>query len=306
VTVTGFVHQALLYRDPAEYLAGTVPFVRAGLAAGEPVLVAVPGAGLDRLCAALGDVAGQIRFADMAEEGRNPGRIIPWVLHAFLDRHAGTRVRIVGEPIWPGRSAAEYPACVQHEALINMAFAGRDATILCPYDAAGLSSAVLADASGTHPELVDPAGATGSPGYRPDAVVAAYNLPLPPVPAAAATLEFDAAAVALALEFVVGYASAAGLAERRTIDLRLAVGELVTNAVVHGTGRGALSVWQESGAVVAEVRSPGRAAGPLAGRVPPAPDEFGGRGLALVNYVADLVRVHTADSATTVRVYLRP
>ena len=34
-----FVHPALFYRNTDEYLAGTVGFVNAGLAAGEPVLV---------------------------------------------------------------------------------------------------------------------------------------------------------------------------------------------------------------------------------------------------------------------------
>jgi hypothetical protein len=35
-------HEALYYRSPKEYLAGTAPFVRAGLRNGEPVFVAVP------------------------------------------------------------------------------------------------------------------------------------------------------------------------------------------------------------------------------------------------------------------------
>ncbi|MER6691577.1 MEDS domain-containing protein, partial [Streptomyces minutiscleroticus] len=39
-----FLHPALFYAGEREYLAGTVPFVREGLAAGEPVAVAVPGA----------------------------------------------------------------------------------------------------------------------------------------------------------------------------------------------------------------------------------------------------------------------
>jgi hypothetical protein len=31
-----------LYRDPPEYLAGTIPFIREGIASGQPVAVAVP------------------------------------------------------------------------------------------------------------------------------------------------------------------------------------------------------------------------------------------------------------------------
>ncbi|HEX9499900.1 MAG TPA: MEDS domain-containing protein, partial [Mycobacterium sp.] len=47
----------------------------------------------------------------------------------------------------------EYPACVQHEALINMAFEGRGLTILCPYDTAHLGPRALVDARMTHPVL---------------------------------------------------------------------------------------------------------------------------------------------------------
>src|SRR5690348_12702806 len=109
-----FQHEALVYRTPEELLAGTVPFVEAGLAADEPVLVAVPAANIELIRDAMTAASGAVRFVDMTEAGRNPGRIIPGVLHAFVDEHAPCRVRVIGEPIWAGRSAAEYPACVQH------------------------------------------------------------------------------------------------------------------------------------------------------------------------------------------------
>jgi anti-sigma regulatory factor (Ser/Thr protein kinase) len=265
----------------------------------------VPGGNVDLLGGALGGSVDRVRFADMALAGRNPGRIIPWVLHAFIEEHVGTRVRIVGEPIWAGRSEVEYPACVQHEALINTAFAGREVRILCPYDATTLDAVTLSDAERTHPELLGGGPSQTSPRYRPDDVVAEYNRPLPPVPDGATTLSFDVGGLAMAREFVGRYAAESGLGERRTVDLQLAVNELVTNAVTHGAGRGTLSVWSEAGVVAAEVTDKGRAVQPLAGRVPPTPERLGGRGLALVNYVSDLVRVHTSPAGTTVRLYLR-
>ncbi|OXM59002.1 MEDS domain-containing protein, partial [Amycolatopsis vastitatis] len=93
--------------------------------------------------------AEHVRLLDMTAAGRNPGRIIPGVLRAFADTHAEQAVRIIGEPIWPARTDDEYPACVQHEALINHAFTGRDVTILCPYDTQNLAPEVLADAEAT-------------------------------------------------------------------------------------------------------------------------------------------------------------
>ena len=73
----GFRHPALFYSGAEDYLAGTVPFVHAGLAAGEPVAVAVPPENLAVLAGGLGAAAGSVQFLDMTRVGRNPGRIIP-------------------------------------------------------------------------------------------------------------------------------------------------------------------------------------------------------------------------------------
>jgi hypothetical protein len=81
-----FVHEALYYGDLDEYLTGTLPFVREGLAQGEAVLVAVPEPRLGELRAALGTDIADVRFIDMADAGRNPNRIIPWVLQGVRGR----------------------------------------------------------------------------------------------------------------------------------------------------------------------------------------------------------------------------
>ncbi|MEU5362577.1 anti-sigma factor RsbA family regulatory protein [Streptomyces sp. NPDC005925] len=300
-----FVHPALFYRDEREYVAATVAFVRGGLDAGEPVAVAVPGENLRLVRDALGDRGRAVRFLDMREAGRNPGRIIPGVLRPFADTAPpGRRVRIVGEPIWAGRSATEYPACVQHEALINAAFRDRAVTILCPYDVRRLDARVLADARVTHPTVI-PAG-TGreqpSASYDPDGVVARWNLPLPRPPSAPTlTYAFDAVTLTRARHVAVGEGGRLGLAGMRLEDVAIVVAELTTNSVVHGGGSGVLRMWEEADSVVCEVRDRGRIPDPLAGRVPTPRDQRGGRGLLLVNLVSDLVRIHTEDGGTTIR-----
>ncbi|WP_159765960.1 sensor histidine kinase [Streptomyces sp. HM190] len=298
-----FAHPALFYRGAEQYLAGTVPFLREGLAAGEAVAVAVPGPRLALVEAGLGADAAGVEFLDMTRVGRNPGRIIPGVLRAFADAHPGRRARIVGEPIWAGRSAAEYPACVLHEALINTAFQDREVTILCPYDADALAPAVLGDARATHPVVIDSGVARPSTAYDPEEVVARCNQPLGGPPGAAA-LSFDAEALPWARAFAVREARRLGLGEARMHDLTLAVAELTTNSVVHGGGSGTLRIWSEGGQIVCEVHDLGRLTDPLAGRRPPARDQPGGRGLLLVHHVADLVRLHTAPDGTTVRIHL--
>ncbi|NKQ24247.1 anti-sigma factor RsbA family regulatory protein [Streptomyces galbus] len=304
-TTDPFVHPALFYRDEQEYLAGTLPFLEAGLTAGDPVAVAVPAANLRLIREGLGPAADAVLLLDMQEAGRNPGRIIPGVLRAFADAQpSGRRVRIIGEPIWAGRSATEYPACAQHEALINAAFTGREVSILCPYDESRLDDRTLTDAHATHPVVI-PAGSAEerpSEAYDPDGVVASYNLPRPAAPRVPAR-HFDGACLPTARQHAMEEGRRLGLTGTRLGDFALAASELSTNSVLHGGGSGELRVWAEDGRVVCEVRDRGRIDDPLAGRRPPRRDQLGGRGLLLVNLVADLVRLHTGDRGTTVRAY---
>jgi anti-sigma regulatory factor (Ser/Thr protein kinase) len=301
-----FVHEALLYRDAGSYVAGTVPFIRDGLEAGEPVLVAVPAELGELIRTELGWRAVAVRFLDMRVDGRNPARIIPAVLHAFAHEHAGQPVRIVGEPIWPGRSATEYPACVQHEALINVVFDGTAAAILCPYDARGLEPEVLADAARTHPVLVNGGDRRDSRQFdEPVQVAAAFNEPLPSAPMTAAIMVFDSVDdLAGVRAFVAGHAVDAGLPPDRVVNLQIAANELATNTITHTGGPGAVRVWRDDGHVVCEVHDGGHISDPLAGRLPPAVNSEGGRGLLLTNYLCDLVRIHTVPGATIVRTYM--
>jgi anti-sigma regulatory factor (Ser/Thr protein kinase) len=298
-----FVHEALFYRDDAEYLAGTVPFIEDGLAVDEPVLVAVPAANVELLRTV---VNGRVRFLDMTQAGRNPGRIIPGVLHSFVSEHGPRRVRVIGEPIWAGRSAVEYPACVQHEALINAAFAGREATILCPYDAAALHPHVLVDAARTHPVLVAGSARQHSEDYtEPGAVVAAFNRPLPEPSAPAESMTVYRQSMAGLRRFVGERAAAAGLAPARTADLLVAVNELATNSIMHAGGSGTLRVWSDAEYLVCEMRDAGRFDRLLAGRIPPPLDAEHGRGLVLVNHLCDLVTTYSGPDRTVVRLHIR-
>jgi len=302
-----FLHPALLYRDEAEYLAGTVPFIVDGLAADEPVAVSVPGPNLAKIRRELGSLASRVRLLDMTEAGRNPARILPGVLHAAADPFPDRHVRIIGEPIWATRTEHEYPACLQHEALINGAFRGRRVTILCPYDVTSLDPSVVADAHRTHPVLIEADGRHRlSDDYSPSQVIEATNVSLPePAAERVRTVNFDITGLSAARRAAAEEASRAGLELERVDDVRLAVGELIANSVRHGAGSGTLRVWAEGHMLVAEVRDVGRICDPLAGRRPAPTDQLGGRGLLLVNHVADLARTHTGPDGTETRIYFR-
>ncbi|WP_298179509.1 sensor histidine kinase [Saccharomonospora sp.] len=297
-----FSHQALFYRDTQDYLAGTVPFILRGLAQGESVVVAVPEHHIRLLERALGPAADRIRLLDMNDVGRNPGRVLPTLLRFFSD--AQGPARLLGEPVWQGRSTEEYLACVQHEALINLAFADWAATFLCPYDINILSPEAVADVEATHTVLVDSTGTWPSTAYAPHTAYERCNVPLP-IPDGAFTLPFDIEALSEVRRTATEFAACAGFGENRLQDVALAVGEICANSVQHGGGRGVFAIWRHEDGVVFEVTDKGRLTDPLAGRRPPAAHQYGGWGLLLVNQISDLVRTHTGPEGLTTQVYLR-
>ncbi len=300
----GFLHLALFYRDTEEYLAGTVPFIERGLETGDAVAVVVPTANLSLIRDALGARAAQVQLQEMTTVGRNPGRIIPTVLLSFAHNHPEQPVRVVGEPVYPSRGMSEYPACAQHEALINRAFDGLRATILCPYDAGQLDEKALYDAARTHPLVIDDRGKRPSADYAPEAVIEAYNQPLPdsdlnPVD----VLHVTPDNAGQAAQFAVTQAARRGVATSRRRDVEYAVTELVSNSMRHGGGRARLAVGLASGYFVCQVQDAGTLTDPLAGRRWADPGPQSERGLLIVNRSADLVRTHARAGSTTVRVY---
>jgi anti-sigma regulatory factor (Ser/Thr protein kinase) len=301
-----FLHPALFYHSVQEYVDCLVPFITDALEAQSAVLVAVPAPKLSTLRDALGDTAGDVTMADMAEAGRNPGRILGGVLSRFADDHPGRPVRMIGEPIWPSRSEVEYPACVQHEALINNAFAGRDVTVLCPYDAAELQRDALADACATHPVLW-PAGRpeSASVDYAPQSIWAHYNEPLPAVATAATYSVRHVADLQAARSFVSTYGQWFGLSAEGIADLRLITSELATRSLQHTDGACRLAFWRHDDHFVCEARDRGHLDDPLIGRRPYERDSQRGQGLFVVNEVADLVRSYTTEGETTIRAYVR-
>src|SRR5215472_4135932 len=295
----GLSHAAFCYRSQPEYAARVAAFIQAGLAAGEPALVAVPGAKARAIGDRLDDGPGEVVFTDMTELGRNPARIIPEV-RAFADKHPGQPVRFVGEPVWPGRSAAEICEAARHEALINLAFAQAPMTILCPYDASGLTASVLAGARRTH-QVPAASGATG-PTWR-DNLPPGCDRPLHPVPAEAEVVPYDTD-LGPARRLVADHARRAGLGEERTVDLVLAVNEIAANTIRHTTGRGALHTWPTTEEIVCQAHDQSEINKPLAGSVRHGPGDRG-HGLWLVNQVCDMVELRTGPAGTTVRMHMR-
>jgi anti-sigma regulatory factor (Ser/Thr protein kinase) len=294
-------HEALFYGDPGEFLAGVGAFLDEGLEAGEPAMAAVPAARLELLRERYGEA---VRYVDMTRLGRNPSRIIPAV-REWLEGHGNRAARFVGEPIWPGRSAREAAEGLRHEALLNLAFAGDELAILCPYDASALDADVVADAELTHPLLVCRGRTSDSARYAdPRVVYAAVDrgLPAPVGPVSRIDVTADLAAVR---RFVAEHAESARLDDDRSFALLVAANEAAANTLMHGDGRGVLRAWRDGASLVLEITDRGRSiVDPLVGRRLPDPDTPHGRGLWMINQLCDLVELRPGAGGTTLRLHM--
>jgi anti-sigma regulatory factor (Ser/Thr protein kinase) len=302
---TRLVHSGHFYTTPDELLQVSAEFVRTGLRQGEPVLVVQPQPQLERLAEVVGE-AENVTYVDMRQDGRNPGRILPWVMHSFTQRHAGRPVRIVGEPMWPGRTALEYPACLQHEALVNFALRDTPVNVMCAYDITGLTVQTLRDARLTHPMTMNRTGALHeTAGFDEEDLKALLDQQLPSPPGDAVSLSFRGSALRLVRQLVNSTARANGIAGETLQAFTFAVNEAATNAIRHGGGKGALQLWTEDGHLVCDVHSQVPLADPAAGRLRPDPVGSAGRGLPMINYVCDLVRWSRGPEGTHVRMWMR-
>lgn len=282
-----------MYADDDEYLQGAVPFLRDGLEDGDLMLVAVGPEKTRLLRGELRDTAADVRFADMVELGRNPGRIISaW--RDLVDERDGRGLRGIGEPIWPGRGREELVEAQRHERLLNMAFAETPRfELVCPYDTVSLPDDVISEACHSHPTR--PGGAWES-GWNP------FDGRLSLAPPESSETWFRADGLADVRALVADLAASAGLGESRRCDLVLAVGELANNSVRHGGGAGIVRTWRADGRVVCQVEDAGHIRDPLAGRRRPRPGQIGGYGLWLVHQLCDLVQVRSAPFGSLVRV----
>jgi anti-sigma regulatory factor (Ser/Thr protein kinase) len=102
--------------------------------------------------------------------------------------------------------------------------------------------------------------------------------------------------------YVAAYARGHGLDEESVTDLVIAVNEIATNGVRHGSPMAHLRMWASEGRVFAEVRDQGRwAPAHDAGDAPPQADSEGGMGLWVTRQICSAVHIFAGERGTVVR-----
>jgi anti-sigma regulatory factor (Ser/Thr protein kinase) len=303
-----FVHEALFYEDEAAFVAATAPMLRTAIAGDEPALVLLNEAKVAALRDELGADARRVQFVDMTEAGRNPARIIP-LWQRFVDENAcaGRRLRGIGEAIWATRSAPELVECQRHEVLLNLAFAGSDFLLLCPYNTGALAESVIEEARHSHRYLAVNGVEAPSTSYTGSArATARHTDPLSSPPPGANVFAFDATSIEAARHWAARQVCESPLGKQRSAEFVVAVNEVVTNSATHGGGWGMLRLWSEDGWVIAEASDHGMIDEVMAGRLAPALDSDRGRGLWIANQLCDLVQIRSLGDGTVVRLLSRP
>jgi anti-sigma regulatory factor (Ser/Thr protein kinase) len=300
--VTALRHDALIYDSDSRFVDVLMPFVADGLAAGEQVCVVTRERNGKLLREAVGCSAEQVEFIDAIDWYRHPARTIAGY-HRTIQaawKAGAPGLRVVGEVEF-GATVADHAAWARYESALNATFADEPVWIICPYDARRLPAQVVETARRTHTCEVSSGERRHSDRYLdPGDFVAA--LPLPAAGTLVVDLELHGARLQVVRALVAVLARHARLSTDRTIDLQIAVGELATNALVHGRPPARFRAWRHETRLTFDITDSGTGPlDPIAGFRPPMPDAVGGVGLWLARQFTDQLEITTTARGTTAR-----
>lgn len=298
-----FRHEAVIFTDHAALIERCVPFVRAGLAQHQPVLVLAGAQTREALMSALGaDVARLACCADADRAWRGGHEsMLDYDRHLRAVAADGAPLRLVIEPVWLREPTGE--EWHRFEAAANHFFANLPYSSLCLHDARQLDTPTLETVYKTHPLVSDASGRRDSPHYVDAAdLVPCLEPAWTDVPAVATCVKVveprDARAVAA--EAALGFGLAA-----RLDDIVLAVDELVANAL-EVSGAATIEAWTAEATLWLQVRDdgPGGIAA-TAGYGPPGDENDYGRGLWLARALSDDATLRSDSTGSAVRIAFR-
>ncbi|BCJ74764.1 anti-sigma regulatory factor [Catellatospora sp. IY07-71] len=297
----GFLHEAAFPGSDSEFLDLVVPFVRRGLAAGEPVVVAYGPRQRGLLSDALGPDSG-VLFLDGGDQYARPALALKQYGELFGDLLArgATRIRVTGEVSHQGLRE-QWDWWARYESAVNTAWAGLPVWALCPYDVRHTPPRVVDDVRRTHPYRAVPGGHYRDTAYQePGEFTPGVEAWRDPLEEAAPVVDLADPQPGPARDAVAALRQAAGISVDELQALLVAVSEAVTNAWLHGRPPLRLRAWTGPGRLVVSVADAGPGpADPMAGLVPgPRP---GGMGLWLAHQLCTHVSLERDPHGFTVR-----
>jgi transcriptional regulator with XRE-family HTH domain len=161
-------HHALLYETQDDFVGPVTSLLREAVEDGDAALAVTTPENIDLLREGLGEAAKRVEFAKSREWYSSPvaalGGFRRFVTSSIT---AGTRwVRIVGEPLWPGRTGDLVRRWEGYESGINLVFASMPVTLVCPYDVSSLPDEIITSTRATHPHTMTGEDTLASADYR--------------------------------------------------------------------------------------------------------------------------------------------
>jgi anti-sigma regulatory factor (Ser/Thr protein kinase) len=307
-------HAAAFHGSRAELLVELVPIADAALGRGE------------RLATVLQPATEQALADRLGERSINDGRVVRlwtpenpdgasaqtlaarWALELrALTSATGRPVTVLCEHT-SALDGADGRFWTELDAALNVALADLPVRITCFYPELPLHLEIVDGAQRNHPLLLADGELRHNPGHHdPRAVLAA--LPAAPPPLLGPPdlrLQFSAWQLHQVRTTVERALEDCGYERERVEDVVLAVNELATNAVEHGSPQAQLSLWTGPRGVVCEIDDSGTLLDPLPGLHAPHPAEPRGRGVWIARQLCDSLHVWTDGHGTHVRVHATP
>ena len=305
-------HGAAVVDSQAELLAAALPFLEAGLRAGDLVVLTCPEDTVSLLCGELGAQSSAVvsdpRLSLLGARAPDALTMCSRYLERAVAEGSG-RLRVLAEVDF-GTDPADWREGQRFESVFNRLMVGAPVSAVCLYDRRRLPAPVVASAEATHPQLVGGTTWSASAGFQdPGTYVPSLPLPREPVEDGDPVFAVDDAKTLAGLRHQLG-AVIASLVPDRDLqgDLHLAASEIAANAFRHGVRPVSARVWAEGDRLVCVISDRGTSySDPFSGFAPAhGPDlSRGGMGLWLARKLWDHVDVLPTDSGLTVRLSTR-
>ncbi|MEH0937951.1 sensor histidine kinase [Micromonospora psammae] len=300
----GYYHEAIVYDSDEELLAVVLPFLRDGVAAGEPTMVAFGDDHTALVRGALPPDSGVVFLGGGDVYARPAGAIRAY--RKLLAEHAAagaTQIRIVGE-LPPVAFGPTWDWWARYESAINHAYDEWPLWSMCPYDRRTTPAAVLADVARTHPRTATPDGRhLPNEAYTEPRAYLRENRPIvvDPIERTTPAVELTDPTPVEARQAVHRVGSGR-LPVDDVDDLAVAVSEIVTNALRHGLPPVRFRLWAGADRMVVTVSDGGAGpTDPFAGLLPADGATSGGLGLWITHQSCDHVAMHRAPDGFTLR-----
>jgi anti-sigma regulatory factor (Ser/Thr protein kinase) len=309
-------HGAAIVSTQDDLLAAALPFLDAGLRAGDLVALTCPPDTVALLSSELGEKAMAVESEPRISllGARAPDALT--MCRRYLERAVAGgetggsgRLRVVAEVDF-GNDPADWREGQRFESVYNRLLGAAPVSAICLYDRRRLPAAVVESAAATHPQLVRGPTWSVSTGFQdPGVYVPSLPLPRTPVEDGDPVFSVENAPTLAGLRHQLGAVLATLVADRdQHEDLHLAASEIAANAFRHGVRPVSARVWADGDRVICVISDRGTSyRDPLSGFTPAHGLDLslGGMGLWLARKLWDHVDVLPTDEGLSVRLSTR-